>query len=401
MTDSIAFRARRHKNRAATRTITDNPLIVLPTITNITPSKDTIVGGTTVVVTGTNFVSGTLVTVGNATSPSVTYVNSTTLNVVIPSNYVFGQVPFILTRPDNQASVAANFIYEDPEMLNGLRLSAQSGTPVPTGNETTVSTIYLTQYLHGRIALYNGTYWQVVTTPEVSIALSGLLAGRLYDVFAYVSSGNVILEFGTVWTNDTTRALNLTRLDGVLVSSADSTRRYLGTIKTISTTATTDTILQRFIWNMYNQVERDMVWAETTDSWTYTSTTIRGRGGLATARVEFVNGQNQLFHAEIAVDGQGTSSTGNAGVVGVGLDTTASFSAGSSCVSSFSYASESTYGSTKFLRCTYAGVQTSGYHAAYWNERVVTGSQTITMYGDHGTTAGFGLNSTLRGKIFG
>lgn len=401
MTDSIAFRGRRHKAAVSTRPQTDPLFLTYPTISFTNPVKDTLMGGNSMSIFGTNFVPGMTVTFGGTSAVSVTYVNATQLNVIIPSHYQLGPTILRVARPDGLA-VETTFIYEDPEMLNGLRLTVSTGNPIPASDVASASTIYMTPYTSARIALYNATssYWAMYTiSSDISLALTGLVAGRPYDVFVYDNAGTPTLEL-TAWTNDSTRSIALARQDGVLVRTSAPTRRYVGTIKTIATNATTDTQAQRFVYNQYNQVERDVLWVELTDAWTYTSTTIRGRGGLATARVEFVMGQPGMFQAEINVDGQGTTSAGNAGIVGIGLDTTASFAAGSYCCSGFADTGESSWAATRLYRCSYAAMQTVGYHAAYWVERVVTGSQTVTMYGDHGLTAGQGLSSHLRGKLY-
>jgi hypothetical protein len=286
-------------------------------------------------------------------------------------------------------------------MLNGLRLTLSTGNPIPTGDVSSSSTIYMTPYTSAKIALYDAVnqFWLVRSiASDISLALSGLTMGRVYDVFVYDNAGTPTLEI-TIWTNDTTRSIALVRQDGVLVRNGAPTRRYVGTIKTIATNATCDTAVQRFVYNFYNQVERDLIYPELTDSWTYNSQTIRGRGGLATARVEFVMGQPSMFQAEINVDGQGTTSAGNAGIVGVGIDVTSSFAAGSYCVASFADTGESGWAATQLYKCTYANMLGVGYHVAYWCERVVTAAQTITMYGDHGLSAGFGVASHLRGKM--
>jgi hypothetical protein len=100
------------------------------------------------------------------------------------------------------------------------------------------------------------------------------------------------LEFSQPWTSDTARNDALVRKDGIWVKSADNTRRYLGTFRTISTTQTTDTAAQRYLWNMYNQAPRPCLVTKTTANWTYApgNNTYRQAGADSAAKFEYVCG---------------------------------------------------------------------------------------------------------------
>jgi hypothetical protein len=104
--------------------------------------------------------------------------------------------------------------------------------------------------------LYDGsTRWNVRQSAQFSLALGTLTSGKPYDVFCYDNAGVPTLEF-LVWTNDTTRATGLVYQDGILVKSGATTRRYLGTFYTTSTTTTEDSLAKRYLWNYYNRVIR-------------------------------------------------------------------------------------------------------------------------------------------------
>src|SRR4249920_1626150 len=66
-----------------------------------------------------------------------------------------------------------------------FRITTESGVPVSSTNRASQSTIYFTPYSGNQIALYNGSSWQIVSSPQVSLALSGLVSGSIYDVFVY------------------------------------------------------------------------------------------------------------------------------------------------------------------------------------------------------------------------
>lgn len=78
-------------------------------------------------------------------------------------------------------------------VVNG-RLTTQSGAPVSRGDRVAQSTLHLTPYKGNEIRLWNGTAWQVITFTQASLALSGLTAGILYDVYAHLNAGVPVLS---------------------------------------------------------------------------------------------------------------------------------------------------------------------------------------------------------------
>ena len=136
------------------------------------------------------------------------------------------------------------------------RLTLTSGTPVTTADVTGATTIYYTPYKGNSIGLYDGSSaWTILTFTEKSLALGTLTSGLPYDVFAYNNSGVVALEL-LAWTSATARATALVYQNGVLVKSGATTRRYLGTFYTTSTTQTADALATRYLYNYYNRVMR-------------------------------------------------------------------------------------------------------------------------------------------------
>lgn len=154
------------------------------------------------------------------------------------------------------------------------RLTLTSGTPVTTADVIGATSIYFTPYMGDRIALFDGTLWKTLTFTERTLSLGTLTSGLPYDVFAYDSSGTVTLE-SLAWTNNTTRATALTLQNGIFVKTGATTRRYLGTFYTTSTTTTEDSTSKRFLWNYYNRFARALSCKDTTNSWTYTTSTYR------------------------------------------------------------------------------------------------------------------------------
>lgn len=380
MTDSIAFKGRRHKARAATRVEFPAPIVAnRPIFGNIIPSVTTTIGGTSMAIGGVGFVDGATVDFYGVPAQSVQFVSSTQLNVVTPPLPNTDVVPVTIRNPDGIAT-SGTCIYEDPEMINGFRLTAQTGTPLPTSGIATSTAVYMTPYLHGRIALYNGTYWQVNTSEsDITLNLGTLTSGKNYDVFAYANGTNIAMELSAAWSSDTARTDSLARLSGVLVKASDTSRRYIGTFRTISTTQTTDTETQRFVWNMYNRIERFLLWADTTATWTYNSATVRQARATSNNRVEFVAGESTPVHAYVGVMVRGDAGASLGACVGIGLDVTNAFSAGSLTTSLYSGATEF---ASEIMTATaeYDAMIGLGYHALNWNERS-TGAATVTFFG--------------------
>ncbi|MBX3218928.1 MAG: hypothetical protein KF795_00330 [Labilithrix sp.] len=258
----------------------------------------------------------------------------------------------------------------------GGRLTLQSGTPVPTSN-VSGSSLFFTPYRHGGLALWNEPrqQWQWAVTEEVLLVLSGLSSGFNHDVFAYLDAGVVALEIGAPWASNTARSEPLSRRDGVLVKSADHRRRYLGTLRATSSSGTTDSELQRFLWNFYNQVPRDCYVQDATSSWTWNSASFRQARGQTFNRVEVVVGLVTPAHGEVHITQSGLpAGTGVAMWPGIGIDSTTVNSARSHAQLQSVVATQ-----WNVAYAVYDGLLSVGYHAINWLE--AAHSSACTAYG--------------------
>lgn len=204
--------------------------------------------------------------------------------------------------------------WETNGIFSAGRLTLTSGSPTPTTDQTSKSVVYYTPYNGHRISLYNGISWMSYTLSEISLTLSGLTAAKNYDIFIYSPGGTTLSLEALAWTNDTTRATALTLQNGVYVRFAATSKRYVGTIRTTSTTTTEDSISKRFVWNVNNRVEKPM-YKNGTTSHTYTTASWRNWNNDATLRVEFVIGIDaaQVIHF-------GGASTGTSIDIGAAFD---------------------------------------------------------------------------------
>ncbi len=272
------------------------------------------------------------------------------------------------------------------------RLTLTTGVPITSADVTAATSVFFTPYLGNNVALYDGTRWRLYAFTELTLALGTLTSGKNYDVFLYDNSGTLTLE-ALVWTNDTTRATALVLQNGVPVKTGALTRRYLGTFRTTSTTETEDSLLKRFLWNQYNQNTRQMQVLEGTNTWSYTTDTIRQANGASGNKVEYVVGD-----AAVLVDAEAKGAAlvqTNAGIgakSGVGVDSTSTFSG----TVSGAFNGDLTALCLISMASRYVGRPGVGYHYLSWNEKGADNS--CVFYGDDGGSGiQMGLHATLLG----
>lgn len=174
------------------------------------------------------------------------------------------------------------------------RLTLESGVAISTTDQTAKTVVYFTPYNGNTIGLYDGSEWDLFSFSELSLSLSGYAANTNYDIFIYNNSGTLTLE-SSAWTNDTTRATSLTAQDSIYVKTGAINRRYLGTIRTTSSTGQCeDSVTKRFVWNYYNREER-LLRKYIYGSWTYATAAWRVFAGASasTYSVDVVTGLSQ------------------------------------------------------------------------------------------------------------
>jgi len=278
----------------------------------------------------------------------------------------------------------------------GGRLTLESGVPVSTTDQTAKTSIYYTPYVHDTIPLWDGSRWVPVTFSEYTLALGTLTSGKNYDVFAYLSSGVLALE-SLVWTNDSTRATAVTLQDGRYCKSGDKTRLLLGTFRTTSTTTTEDsaggttsqTGGKRFVWNLYNRVRRQMAVIDTTDSWSYTTNTVRQANNAAGNKVEFLLGLASDVSARLLASVASNTNVSRTAKAGLGIDSTTAFSG----LWGQMY-NASTTSFTTTLGGAHWTTLAEGYHYVAWLEKGADG--TCVFWGDNGGE----LQSGITAEVF-
>ena len=272
------------------------------------------------------------------------------------------------------------------------RLTASTGVPVTIADVSGATSIYYTPYIGDKIALYDGSSWNIRTFTQITISLSGFTAIKPYDVFAYDNSGTVTIET-LIWTNNSTRATALAYQNGVLVKSGVTTRRYLGTVYiNASGGQTEDTMVKRYLWNYYNRVPRPLQKLETTDSWTYTTATYRQANADTANQVDTCVGVAEVL-LNLNVLGLAASTQGDNNVtVQVGIDeggTTANDS------TVFSGPEVATY-NAKQVEANLTKYPAVGFQYWVWVEKS-TALGTTTWYGDNGGATQSGIYGSIDG----
>lgn len=193
--------------------------------------------------------------------PALTQVDGTTWDVPL------AQVSIVITTglitiTDERVYTTTPFV--QPLYKASGRLTLSSNVPVTTSDVLAATTVYYTHYNGNIVDLYDGaSVWKSYLFEEISLDISAFVADTNYDVFIYNNIGTITLE-ALAWTNDTTRATALIRQDGVLCKTGALTRRYLGTIRITGTTGQCeDSLLNRFVYNFYNQITRTASYSNT------------------------------------------------------------------------------------------------------------------------------------------
>jgi hypothetical protein len=201
------------------------------------------------------------------------------------------------------------------------RLSLTNGTAVTTGNVTGTTTLYLNAYNGSTMMLYDGSQqWNRYTLSATISVTRPNTASQTFDVFVYQSAGALTLE--TVnWSNDTTRATQISLQDGVYVKATDSTHRYVGTARTDSSKKLNDSTGLRTVWNYNNRVFRELRVLDNTATWNYSTNTWRAGDNTTANQVVVLVGVAEAFMSIVA-NVRAKNNSGGTAYVGIAEDAT-------------------------------------------------------------------------------
>lgn len=302
-------------------------------------------------------------------------------------------------------SASTDEVTTDP----GGRLSLTSATPVTTSDVTGATTVYYVPYKSDKVPLYDGAGWALYsiatelsqTTADTTKSPAAVANNSNYDMFIWNDSGTLRLSRGPAWSSGTSRGTGagtseLERVNGRLVnkvsiSNGPAAQRglYVGSIGSDGSAQINDSGALRFVANAYHWLPRPMKVVDATNSWNYTTDTLRQANGSAANQLGFLVAQPEMrAHAEVVATAFNGSNV--AAAVGIGLDSTTVDS------SDAKGPGAAAADATPFF-ATYSGFPGIGRHTLVWLERSF-GSGTTVWQGDNGANK---LQSGIRGEVMG
>jgi len=285
--------------------------------------------------------------------------------------WVGGGLSTSINGGDSTAEAVAGF--------SQLRLTSVTGDPVPSGDNSPSSTIYLTEYVGQQINLYNTTTskWEAhYLTSEISLSISGLTASYIYDVFVYDNSGTLTLQVVS-WGGSSSRATALGDEDGIRVMESDHSKLYVGKIYVDSGGGTvTQSLNNNGVSNYYNRRPMPIGTYPSADSWLYNSATVRewggGAGGAGAVNVLMLSEPYGFVGAKMISAMQ--TPAANTGEVAFGLNTTTSFTS--------PMRQRGQNSRTDYLNCHYDVELGEGLNILYALERCDGATGNVTFFGD-------------------
>ena len=231
------------------------------------------------------------------------------------------------------------------------RLTLTSATPVLSSAVLAAGTMYFTPSGGNSAPVWNGSSWVSLPLPDISALLrdvtyspAAAVAGGNYDWFAWQpTSGSWALSRSPIWTNTTTRALALARVNGLLTNASPITNGpaagyglYVGTSvcdaggATVTfnpnpSPASTGPALGAWIglWNQYNRVSVSAQAQDSKASWAYNTAAFRAVDASNNNRITAITGAAEDSPL-VSYSGAITSSVFATCFVGIGVNSTTS-----------------------------------------------------------------------------
>ncbi len=339
-----------------------------------------------------SLVSGNFDYVPQSLTPSATDTSADTVDFSVPHGWVTGTMVYpeftvggltigtiYYVRAVDSDTVSFHTTYADA-VANTSKVNLTATITAPLCAMGVVSSaIYLTLHKGDRLSLYDGSAWQSVSSPEVSISPTGLTAGALYDVFAYNNAGTVTLEMSAAWASAISRTDAITTQNGVYVKSGATTRRLLGTVQATSSTTFERSARTVDLVNIDNQLPFSVWRFESAPSWTYTTASWRQANANTANQITVISplGKNRIdlrCHSRSSPNNVGTVIS-----VGIGYDATNACACGAAI--GRTYIASTT--ATPIIVSEVKHTATIGRHIYTWLEWS-TALGTTTWYGANG-----------------
>lgn len=233
------------------------------------------------------------------------------------------------------------------------RLTLTSATPVLAADVTAGTSVYYTPYIGNLLPVYNGTVFQPQQFAELTLALASQhTANNIYDVFAFVDTGVLIIGTGPAWSVATAGSgargtgagtTEIEKIKGLWLNKVSMTTRngsstytvaanrgtYLGTIFIDGTNGQLSahvSVGQNRKFGLWNAFNRSLITLQVTDAtanWAYSTATIRQSNGATGNKATVLCGlPDEPMIAEAQQFVTMTTNTAAAGSIGIGWDST-------------------------------------------------------------------------------
>jgi len=171
-----------------------------PTVTSISPASGPNSGGTSVTISGGNFLAGATVTFGSSAATQVVVVNATTITATTPATSNSGAVNVVVTNPDSQTGTL--WAVQQPLTNGGFESGATGWTVNGSGSATVIT--------NASGAHSGNNYAQLtVSSPNKQVSYVATLSGT--SQYLPVNAGDVISFTGWAYRVDTNSGDGLAR----------------------------------------------------------------------------------------------------------------------------------------------------------------------------------------------
>lgn len=223
------------------------------------------------------------------------------------------------------------------------RLTLTTGVAVTTTDVTAATTVYYTPY-------EGGSFTQLSLPLDSNSGHTGYQqSGKNFDLFLYSDAGTLRLISGPAWSSDTARGTGAGTTElvftaglyynavsmvgrwgtgaGETVTAAAGSALFVGSMRMTADGQTEDSLLRRFVVNLYNTVPKPMRAIESAANWTYTTATYQPYNSNTATRLQVLMPLNQISLHVSALGMGGNTLNGTVGI-GIGLDRTNNNDAG-------------------------------------------------------------------------
>lgn len=261
------------------------------------------------------------------------------------------------------------------------RLTMTSATPVMSSGVAAGTAVYLTPYEGNLLPIPDGSDFTLTEFTELTLTLNAShLANSIYDIFAFDDNGTLRLGTGPAWTTATAGSgsrgsgagtTQLSQLKGRYVNTVQITARngastysvaagaglYVGSMAMDGTNGQLTCNIgsgqprKWGLWNYYNRKPVELIVADATASYTYTTATWRQAGGDTDNTLQFIVGLaeelvDMRFAVRYEISGQAGGGGNNLVHVGIGVNSTTTPSGGTGVSQNDNDAAGNTWGET-------------------------------------------------------